>query len=137
MPQQIPASDAAGPATGDRVLLLTQHWLDLILDGAKSVEVRGRPVRPGAAWLACGARVQGLVTFGIPRKVTSLQDFQQQESQHCVTATCLPYRNTWLWPITSVRCLPEVVLRDARPGPTTWDTFAASVPASVQRLRRA
>jgi hypothetical protein len=110
MPQQIPASDAARPADGDRVQI---------------VEVRGRPVRPGAAWLACGARVHGLVTFGIPQKVTSLQDFQNQESQHCVPATCLPYRDTWLWPITSVRCLPMVVLRDARPGPTTWDTFTA------------
>ena len=117
MPQQIPASDAARPADGDRVQI---------------VEVRGRPVRPGAAWLACGARVHGLVTFGIPQKVTSLQDFQNQESQHCVPATCLPYRDTWLWPITSVRCLPMVVLRDARPGPTTWDTFTAPVPAPVK-----
>ena len=46
------------PQTGDRVLLLKENWLALILAGSKSMEVRGTKTSPGGTWLASGSFIR-------------------------------------------------------------------------------
>ena len=40
-----------GPQPADRILILKQPWLDLILQGTKTLEIRSRPLSAGSYWL--------------------------------------------------------------------------------------
>ena len=70
--QQIPSSDQLLPQLGDRVLRFQRHWLDLVLEGTKTGELRRDCTTPGRVdglwrsrlgshphWRRCAALLHG------------------------------------------------------------------------------
>ena len=49
------------PEPGDRILILKPYWLNLILSGQKSMEIRSRNLKPGQYWLGGRGFVHGYV----------------------------------------------------------------------------
>ena len=49
--QQLPPSGHAAPRSGDRFLQFQQPWLDHVLDGSKTLQIRGSSTTPGGAFL--------------------------------------------------------------------------------------
>ena len=71
--QQLPMAEQAAPRAGDRVLRLQRHWLDLVLSGEKTAEVRRDSTSAGGLWLGCGgeiwacAHIRMLVQLTLPQ----------------------------------------------------------------------
>lgn len=50
-------SSSLTPCVGDRIMVLKTRWLQCILNGAKTIELRGRQARLGRVWLGVGSEV--------------------------------------------------------------------------------
>ena len=66
---------AGGPAAdarvGARVLVLKKHWLQLILSGERTVEIRGQNARQGHTWLAAGTTIYLLREAHLARRISA------------------------------------------------------------------
>ena len=51
------------PATGDRVMVMKEPWLGLVLSGKKTMEIRGQRAQKGLVWLGRGGQVFGRVNI--------------------------------------------------------------------------
>lgn len=96
------------PAVGDRVMTLRQPWLNKILDGEKTLELRSRSAKEGAVWLAVGNVIFGRAE--IERcEVITLDRFLELQTEHFVPGADLPYTHTYgLW-LGQVQSLPKEV----------------------------
>ena len=56
----------AAPQRGDRILVLRPHWLNLILAGEKTLEIRGRNLSAGNYWLGTRGMIHGLAILVLP-----------------------------------------------------------------------
>ena len=52
------------PKAGDRILILQPVWLDLILAGEKTLEIRGSSLRPGKYFLGCKKQILAVAHLG-------------------------------------------------------------------------
>ena len=69
------------PAVGDRVLVMRQPWLDLVLSGEKTLELRATRHALGRVWVGMGGKVYGGVTIAGSR-VLSEAEFYELADQH-------------------------------------------------------
>ena len=134
--QQIPLGADVPPRPGDRVLLLEQYWLNKLLDGSKTLEVRGTPTAAGGAWLSAQGRIQAWACIGDAVRAHTFDEFASEVGRHGVHTNDLPYQRTWFWPITSLHALAEPVVHSREPGPVTWRRFAAPRPTSEAPVPR-
>jgi hypothetical protein len=81
-------------------LIIKSPWIDLILEGKKTWEIRGSncKIRGKIALIKSGS---GLI-FGtvdlVDTKMLGLEDFQQGRKFHCISDTnVLPYPKTYAW----------------------------------------
>ena len=96
----------ARPAAGDKILVLKERWLRLLLSGEKTLEIRGAPFKGGRYFLGCKSIVWGVATFGDPVEL-GLEEFRARQHQHLVEADNLPYKKTFGMPVLTVRALPQ------------------------------
>ena len=97
------------PRTGDKILVLKWHWLQLILDRRKTMEIRGLALRRGRYFLGFKKNVYGWVEFGDPQRIVNLQQWNQLRSRHLVQRGDLPYKKTSGLPILRAERLSEPV----------------------------
>ena len=91
--------DMTSPNVGDRILVLKWHWLELILNNSKTLEIRGVALRKGRYFLGFKKSIFGWVQFGDPLRIVSLQHWEELRARHCVTAEELPYKKTFGLPV--------------------------------------
>jgi hypothetical protein len=107
-----PEADLAGapaPEVGDRILVLKPKWLELILSGAKTLEIRGSRLQPGPAWLGTGGRIHGGAIIGAAVPITTAEQWRALLPEHGVETAEPMYKNTWGLPLAAVRRLREPV----------------------------
>ena len=90
------------PRALDRILVLRQPWLGLLLDGSKTMEIRCAPYKPGRYWLGHKGIVFGLAVLGSAVRIQSVQQWEALRSQHRVDSPLLPYKKTFALPVLSV-----------------------------------
>ena len=90
-------------APGDRILIVKPYWLELILSGEKTLEIRGTAYRPGKYWLGYQRQILGVVRLGKPLRVSTTEQWLSLQPQHRVMQSDLPYKNTFAIPIESAR----------------------------------
>ena len=99
----------AMPRNGDRILVLKQNWLALVLDGNKIMEVRGKRLKAGAAYFGWKGAIYASATLGDAVDIRDVQHWDSLRSQHRVPGNVLPYRRTFGLLIQSVeRISPPV-----------------------------
>ena len=141
-----PVADAVAP---DRCLVVRGFWLDRILTGQKTLDIRGCQHKfEGPVYLleSKSGRVRGIATLGAARALTPEEMVDNQEA-----VIAMNYKHTWAWPITGVVVLTEpwLVSVQARQYCPTWvprvrweafpsfaDPQAEAPPAKKQRLVR-
>ena len=97
------------PLVGARVLVLRQPYLDLILWGQKTIEIRHWRMRPGIYYLGHKGQIYGVVEIGVATKVQSMPEWRLMEPQHrWLNLSSLPYKATWANPILQYRPVPVV-----------------------------
>ena len=97
------------PSVGDKILVLKWHWLQLILERRKTMEIRGLALRRGRYFLGFKKNVYGWVEFGDPQRIVNLQQWNQLRSRHLVQRAELPYKRTCGLPILQVERFSEPV----------------------------
>ena len=87
------------PGIGDKILVLKWHWLQLILNDKKTMEIRGMALRRGRYFLGFKKNMYGWVEFGDPMRIVNLQQWNQLRSRHLVQRADLPYKKAYVLPI--------------------------------------
>ena len=96
------------PRKGDKILVIKEPWLSLILDGRKKMEIRGSALRAGKYFLGRAKKIYGEMTTGPPRHIPDSQAFRQLQALHRVSGPC-PYKKTFGLPILRVRSIAQRV----------------------------
>ena len=85
------------------MLHFQRHWLDLVLEGTKTAELRRDRKTSGCAWMGCGGRVWGRIHIGDAARLSSMEELRATRGQHRVEATELPCgARTYLWPLSGL-----------------------------------
>ena len=116
MAQQPPLAYGPAPLTGDRILVLKNEWLAMILDGDKTLEIRGARLRQGDCWLGCKGAVYGKACIGEAMQIRTLPEWDALRPEHCVPSPELPYRRTWGLPLRNVSRLARQAPYEHRRG---------------------
>ena len=74
------------PREGDKILVVKQPWLDLILTGLKTMEIRGKALRSGRYWIGYRGIVYGRVSLDTAVRVQDKRHWQALKSLHRVEA---------------------------------------------------
>lgn len=96
------------PQHGERILVLRKPWLDMILSGEKTVEVRSRRVTPGDCLLGCRGRIYGRVHLGLPIELTDPFVWEQHRIHHRCEGACRTPRSFGM-PLSNVMAFLEHV----------------------------
>ena len=86
-----------------KILILKEHWLDLILSGEKSMEIRGAPLKAGTYYLGCKKNIYAVAAMGPPIAIATVDHWDSLRPQHRVQSAELPYAKTFGMPILEVR----------------------------------
>ncbi len=93
-------------------LIIRLPWIDFILDGVKSWEIRGSNtnVRGQIALIQSGTKtIVGVVEL-VDSRPLSLEEYQAAEAFHCIRTTdALPYPKTYAWVLANPRPLAQPV----------------------------
>ena len=123
-----------------RSLLIKQPWIDLILDGAKTWELRGSRTRirgPIALIQSGSGQVVGTCEVVDVKGPLSLAELRRTTALHCVPASSLRagmrYKNTFAWVLSGARRSPTPVKYDHPPGAIIWVKLDQSVQRRIRR----
>ena len=101
--------DVLEPKVGDRIMVVRLPWLDKILDGDKTMELRSRRYRAGYAWLGMGGHIYGRVKIAEAVELTA-EEFRARVAEHCWPAEKeLPYKKIWGLMLVEVQRLAEPI----------------------------
>ena len=95
----------AKPREGDRILLLKQKWMVLVLAGDKTMEIRGQRLKAGAAYFGWKGVIYASATLGDAIEIRGTQQWGNLRIQHRVPETMLPYKRTFGLPIRNIESL--------------------------------
>ena len=124
----------------ERGLVIRQPWIDRILEGKKTWELRGKPtqVRGEIALIQGGScTVVGsawVVDVQCPLSAEALRAADQQGRIGLDEAEAMDYPNTYAWVLEDVTRLPEPVPYQHPRGAITWVRLdrAPSTPTEAQ-----
>ena len=124
------------------ILVVRPPWLELLLDGAKTLEIRGtRCAKPAGTRVylseSCMGTVAGYVTFaGCEGPFEDLDAFRARKAEHRVGGLeALPYKATYGWRFEGGRRLDTPVPYMIKKGSIVWRKFRPVVveaPAAAQ-----
>ena len=112
---------------GASILIIQRPWIDLILDGHKTLEIRGKPCNKSneRIYLALsggGGVVIGSVTFAKCHGPLSRAEWAARGEQHRVAGdSVLPYGgSTYAWELVKPVRFKQPVVYKHKPGVVVW-----------------
>ena len=111
---------------GASILIIQQPWIGLILDGCKTLEVRGKPCKKEREriYLALsggGGVILGSVDFVRCHGPLSRDEWSELSTKHCVAGGALPYgSSTYAWEVAAPVRFAEPVRYEHKPGVVVW-----------------
>ena len=85
-------------------MILSDRWLTMILDGQKTVEIRGRPAKPGIVWFGKHQMLHGSAYITHAEKL-SITSFRKMQHKHGMNTHILPYPQTHALHMTDIKRL--------------------------------
>jgi len=108
---------------GASILIIQNPWLSLLLDGVKTLEIRGgRCAKPQGerfylALSGSGGMIFGSVEFVACHGPLTTEAYTARSAEHCMGGATLPYGTTYAWEVTNPICFK---------GPVPYTSRAAS-----------
>lgn len=93
------------PCDGDRILILKHNWLSLVVDGSKTMEIRGSKLKAGKCFFGWKSNIYASAILGEPIEIPDIQQWGNLRMQHRVLGNVLPYKKTYGLPIRNVERL--------------------------------
>lgn len=113
------------------VLLIRPEWLDRIINGEKSIEIRGAPCHSkidttiGLAY--CGPTIDKtnrkiIATAYLSgyKQYNTINEYQSDINKHCSYHEKLPYKKTYGWILDEVQILNEPITFQYKKGAIIW-----------------
>jgi hypothetical protein len=97
------------PREGDRILVMKQFWLDLILSGEKTMELRSRRLSPGPVWLGSKGVMQGFAILGAAVLIPDSSSYATHAEEHRCPEGTLRYKKIWGVPLQDVQRFASTV----------------------------
>ena len=103
------------PENGAKILIFKEGPLQDILNGRKTLEVRGTNYKAGIYWLGCKGVIHGIARLGPGTLIESDKDWARLRDEHLMQSTSPPYARTYLFEILACerRSLPFHHLKGA------------------------
>jgi hypothetical protein len=124
-------------------LLIKERWLDLILSGMKTWEIRGKAttVRGRIGLIQSGSgMVHGVCEVVDVQGPLSLEDMQANCHRHCIAREDIPgvvhYDRTYAWVLQGARRLSVPVRYDHPNGAVIWVNLPEQVDRQVEAASR-
>ena len=111
------------PGIGDSIMILRREWLDRILQGDKTMELRHQNRKPGMKFLGCGKFIHGVCSTMPGERITSMERFQELLPRHGLASRSLPYVNTWALPLEKVQRVEPPIPYVHHQGAQGWVAF--------------
>ena len=101
----------AHPEQGDKIMMFTERWMDLILrsPSPKTLEIRSRCLQPGTYWMGMRKAIHGKIVLGCAFEIADLETWARLRSRHCVESIAMPYKRTWALPILEAKSLKKKI----------------------------
>ena len=96
------------PKHGDRMLVVRPHWIRLILDREKKLDIRVRNLSPGKYWLGSRGIIYGRIQLEVGTLIDSVETWTELCRRHCVESDQPPYRKTYGLPIQNAKRVKRV-----------------------------
>ena len=90
------------PVPGDRILILRRPWLDLILSGAKKLEIRSRKLSRQTYFLGCRRCIYGSAMVSDASVIDTARQWRALFPQHQWDVSQQPFRVTWAHKLSRV-----------------------------------
>lgn len=110
------------PQVGDSILVVRHSYIDMILKGEKTVELRGIKHRSRTLWLGFGGVIRGRLHLGAPTLLNE-QMYRAWRPQHRCHLVEKPYTNCWAHGLSNVLAVQPMVPYQQTQGPVGWDTY--------------
>jgi hypothetical protein len=129
------------PKIGDRIMVVRQPWLDKILDGSKTMELRARKASVGFVWLGMGGTIYGRAKIASSVALTPVE-FRAREAEHqWPTGEPIPYGEApWGLILEQVTRLPTPLPYWRPPCAIGWNVYrtaAADLPMKTSSANKA
>lgn len=126
------------PQVGDRIMVVKQPWLDRILDGAKTMELRGQKHCVGHTWLGAGGYIHGRVKIAQSVPLTEEEFKARQEEHQWPLSAGLPYKSIYGLILEDVETLPAPISYWRPPrGPIGWNIYRRAATDAPMKTTRA
>jgi hypothetical protein len=114
---------------GASILIIQQPWIGLLLDGYKTLEIRGQKCKKAhgeKVYLALsggGGTILGSMTFVASHGPLTRAEYAGRSDEHCVAGAQLPYgASTYAWEFKAPRRFRLAVPYVHRHGCVVWAT---------------
>ena len=97
------------PCAGDRILVLKEQWLNLILRRDKTIEIRGCRFKSGRYFLGSKGKIYADCYIGEGIPIENMDQWQTLFHQHRVPTDFPPYKKTWVLPISDVAVMNKPI----------------------------
>ena len=106
---KVPKGFANPTRSGDRILVLKQKWLSLLLSGRKTLEIRGTRLKPGRCLIGCGGKIYASAVLGKAIEIKTVRQWRELRGKHLVDTNVLPYVKTWGLPVYQVELFKKII----------------------------
>ena len=82
------------PLEGDSILIVKMEYVDALLNGEKTLEIRCRRLKASPRWIASGGTVYGVALFEEGQEIDTDFEWGKLRDQHKWDVRCKPYTRT-------------------------------------------
>ena len=98
---------------GAKILVLREQWLHSIINGEKTMDIRGARMAAGIYFIGCKQWIYARAYFGDAQRIASLTEWNALRSEHRVNGG-LPYKRTYGFRIRDLQVMKPVPFRHPR-----------------------
>ena len=117
------AVPALTPQVNDRIMVVREPWLDLILSNTKTMEIRGCKARPGLVWVATKGRIHGHVDITKSIDMSPEEFATRRAEHHWPEGRGLPYEKLCGLLLANPSRLPAPIDYWRPPSAIGWNVF--------------
>ena len=116
------------------ILLIRPEWLDKIINGEKTIEIRGQKCQSkvnttiGLAY--CGPNVNKIdrkiiatVYLSGYKQYNTIEEYQTDRNKHCTHYETLPYKKTYGWILENINRLDNPINFEYKKGAVIWVNY--------------
>ena len=99
------------PQLGDRILLFQEEWLDSIVEGRKTLELRHQCLRAGKVWLGYKKQIYAVAHMEQGYVIHTLKEFRRLVHKHRMNTESMPYKRTCAMRVTNVHRIDPIAYK--------------------------